>query len=159
MRGHKPHGGMSTLRQRRAWEYVESSVDWEAGRKRLDSYTDGGTNQRAAWKMLPGGEASQRRNFVCNQHVKCPVEVRLVMKAFLDVVLEKLVGVKHTSPLVCVDRKNAALTIPQKAEVTSGLSYGGSCGDIVDKLSREALAAGAPFNAGDDATGVEGARL
>ena len=109
--------------------------------------------------MQPGGEANNRRVFKCNAHVKCPVSVRLVRKTNLEVVLEKVHGLRHTSRVQVYDRANALLTMPQKAEVQAALSYGATADRVVQKLSRAALDGGAEFKAtaGDELPGVQGA--
>jgi hypothetical protein len=136
---------------------VESFASWATGLDRLSTFTDGDTNKQAAWKMLPGGNACKRRGFICNAHTSCAVELRLVMKSNQIAVLQKVPGVKHTTQLLCLSRVNSALTSPQQVEARSALEYGGTCVAIHDKISRDALSAGANFNQGDFATGVEGA--
>ena len=145
----------------RPWVFLDNGqhTDWDDARRSIDSFTDRGANASAKWKMLPGGEAGHRRVFSCNAHVDCPVLIRLVRKSNLDLVLEKVAGFKHTTEVQLLDRSNAALSEPHKAEVITALAYGATALRVVQKLSTEALNAGAKLlsTEDDEAPGVEGA--
>jgi hypothetical protein len=124
-------------RKRIPWKYMDVTFSsMEEGKEFLKSYSQAGLNLARAWKRCRGGEGQTRAIFQCDGHHDCPVKLRLNGNAGC-IKLEGN-GEVHSAEEKVFDRKNAALSIEEKAEVASGNRYGASASKIFTEFSLSA---------------------
>lgn len=124
-------------RKRIAWRYLDATFStMQEGKEFLKAYSQAGLNLARAWKRCPGGEGQTRAIFQCDGHHDCPVKIRLNGNAGF-IKLEGN-GEVHSAEEKVFDRKNAALTMEEKAEVASGSKYGASASKIFTEFTLSA---------------------